>query len=358
MNAYLYLEDGSVFVGQAFGAVKETLSELVFNTGMTGYQEVLTDPSYRGQTVLMTYPLIGNYGINDRDFESDAVQVEGFIVREYSEHPSHYLCRENLDSFLRSQGVPGICGLDTRMLTKKIRDQGAMKCLIAYEETPHAQDVLQSFAMPTDVACRGGISEKQVMEGSGVRVGLLDVGCKRGIAKQLLRNGCTVIFYPYWTTREEIEEDKLDALLLSNGPGDPKDCRHVTQLALGLLGKLPLWGICLGHQILALALGADTYKMKFGHRGSNHPVLRLDNNQVLISSQNHGYAVDEASLGPKLHLTYRNINDGTVEGFDCPEYRVRTVQFHPEEGPGPVDGHAIIHEWIQSMKEEMRHAEK
>ncbi len=353
MNAFLYLEDGTELVGEAFGARTTCISELVFNTGMTGYQEVLTDPSYHGQAVVMTYPMIGNYGINPHDFESDRIHLKALVVREHSEAPSHYLSTSTLDAYLAVHGIPGVAGVDTRMLTKRIRRQGTMPCLIAHEPVSDAMEQLRAFAMPRDLALRASTSAKAVLPGSGIRVGLLDLGHKRGMVRELQRLGCEVVIYPYGVETAELLGDDLDALLLSNGPGDPKDNGHHVRLVKSLFGQLPLWGICLGHQILALALGADTFKMKFGHRGSNHPVLYLPTNKVFISSQNHGYAVEPGSMGRHMHQTYVNVNDHTVEGFDCPAYRVRAVQFHPEEGPGPLDGHRILAEWVSSVKEAM-----
>ncbi|NTW72396.1 MAG: carbamoyl phosphate synthase small subunit [Eubacteriaceae bacterium] len=358
MLTYLYLEDGTEIIGESFGALKETYSELVFNTGMTGYQEVLTDPSYCEQTVVMTYPIIGNYGINQYDNESLKIQVKGFIVREYSEYPSHYLSQKNIDEYLRENGIPGIFGVDTRLITKKIRDLGDMRCLITYEKTADAVEKIKKYYMPKDVAKRVSIPEKTVVEGRGPKIGLLDLGCKKGIIDQLKDNGCSVVVYPYETSPEEILREGLDALLISNGPGDPKDNETIIRNIKSMLGQLPIWGICLGNQLLALALGADTYKMKFGHRGSNHPVINIQTNKVMISSQNHGYAVDGHTMSEDMISTYININDNTIEGFDCPKYNVKAVQFHPEEGPGPVDGHQIIENWIKSVKEDAAHAKK
>ncbi|SHE54335.1 carbamoyl phosphate synthase small subunit [Alkalibacter saccharofermentans] len=352
MKAYLYLEDGTLVEGEAFGAIKETLSEIVFNTGMTGYQEILTDPSYREQTVVMTYPIVGNYGINKNDFESEDIQVKAFAVREYSVHPSHYECDETLDDFLKSKGIPGIYGIDTRMITKKIRNIGTMKCLLTYDKTSEAMEKINTYSFPKDVARRNALKEKMTFDGNGAKIGLLDLGFKRGILRELLSCGCKVILYPYNTGADEIMSDGLDGFMFSNGPGDPKDNPEIISLAKELFGKMPLFGICLGHQILALALGADTFKMKFGHRGSNHPVINLKSQKVLISSQNHGYEVDGRSLPEGTVKTYENINDGTLEGFDHPGLKIKAVQFHPEEGPGPVDGHEIIAGWINNVKDD------
>lgn len=350
MKAYLYLEDGSRFEGTAFGAIRDSVSELVFNTGMTGYQEILTDPSYGAQSVVMTYPIIGSYGINETDWESDRICLEGLVVREYCDKPSHYMGDRTLDDFLKEFGVPGIQGVDTRMITKKIRTYGVMKCLLTHKEGTDYMDILDNYKMPTDLAERFGTREKIVYPGEGLRVGVLDMGCKNGIIQLLKDAGCQVYLYPWNTTAEEIKSDGVDALLVSNGPGDPKDNKSVIEVLGSLVGTLPLRGICLGNQLLALALGADTYKMKFGHRGGNHPVIHLPTGRVMITSQNHGYAVDEASIAGHGEVTYRNINDGSVEGFVSRKWDVEAVQFHPEEGPGPEDGRVIVQEWVKSLE--------
>lgn len=350
MKAYLYLEDGSCFEGTAFGAIRESMSELVFNTGMTGYQEILTDPSYGAQTVVMTYPIIGNYGINENDFESSGICLEGLVVREYCHTPSHYQGEKTLDQFLKEYDVPGIYGVDTRMITKKIRNHGVMKCLLAYEEGTDYMEKLAQYKMPTDLGERFGTKEKVVHEGTGLKVGVLDMGCKRGILELLKNSGCQVYQYPWNTPAQEMLDDGLGALLVSNGPGDPKDNKSVIETLKSLVGKMPLRGICLGNQLLALALGADTYKMKFGHRGGNHPVIHLPTGKVMITSQNHGYAVEESTLDSHGEITYRNINDGTVEGFKNGKLDVEAVQFHPEEGPGPEDGRVIVAQWVESLE--------
>ncbi|MFZ7132784.1 MAG: glutamine-hydrolyzing carbamoyl-phosphate synthase small subunit [Eubacteriales bacterium] len=351
MKAIIYLEDGTKIIGKSFGAHKTVVGELVFNTGMTGYQEVLTDPSYSEQVVVMTYPIIGNYGTNLEDSESKRVQVKAFVVREYSEVPSHYLCHDTLDHFLKKNDIPGIYDLDTRMLTKKIRDKGSMKCLITTEELDHPQGIIEAYQFPKNVVSKVSRERKISFPGNDIHVGIVDLGLKEGIAKNLIKSGCTVTIYPSHVTKEQIMDDKLDVLLLSNGPGDPKDNENMIQLSKDLQGEIPLWGICLGHQILALSLGADTYKLKFGHRGSNHPVMNLETGKIMISSQNHGYAVKEDTFTEEMVKTYININDNTIEGFDSPKYYIKAVQFHPEEGPGPIDGHQIFQNWLQSIKD-------
>lgn len=351
MKAWLYLEDGSVFEGTAFGALKETLSELVFNTGMTGYQEILTDPSYGAQSVVMTYPIIGNYGINKTDWESEKISLEGLVVREYCSTPSHYLGEKTLEDFLKEQDVMGISGVDTRMITKKIRTRGVMKCLLTYKEGTDCLEKLKSYTMPTDLGQRFGCQEKQVLPGRGLKIGILDLGCKKGIVSLLQGLGCTVILFPWSTRKEEILQEGLDALLVSNGPGDPKDNPGVIKMLNELMGNIPLRGICLGNQLLALAVGGDTYKMKFGHRGGNHPVLHHPTGSVMITSQNHGYAVEKASLPEHCVVTYENINDDTVEGFASITWDIEAVQFHPEEGPGPQEGRLVVEQWVKGLEE-------
>ncbi|HCX64373.1 MAG TPA: carbamoyl phosphate synthase small subunit [Eubacteriaceae bacterium] len=351
MIAYLYLEDGSVVEGKAFGAVKETMAEVVFNTAMAGYEEILTDPSYRKQAVVMTYPLIGNYGINTKDMESDRIQVECFIVKEACKTPNHYQCLKTVDQFLKEQNIPGIEGVDTRMLAKKIRSKGTMKGLLTYEPQDQPQKLLAQYQFPKDVAKEAGTKQKQVLSAKGPRVGLWDLGNKKGIVGALKAAGCEVVIYPYDTSLEEIQGDDLKGLLLSNGPGDPKDNPEILGKIKQLIGTMPLWGICLGHQLLALALGADTFKMKFGHRGGNHPVMDTKSEKVMMTAQNHGYEVDSKSMPEDVTVTYRNVNDGTIEGFRCEKVGIEAVQFHPEEGPGPVDAYPIVKQWITVVGE-------
>ncbi|NDL66914.1 glutamine-hydrolyzing carbamoyl-phosphate synthase small subunit [Anaerotalea alkaliphila] len=361
MKATMLLEDGTRLEGQAFGAEGTVLGEVVFNTGMTGYQEILTDPSYAGQVVTMTYPLVGNYGINGKDMESDRVQVSGFVVKELARVPSHWECTETLDQYLKRNNILGMDGVDTRMLTKRIRNKGTMNCILTTEplEERHRK-MLEAYSFPKDIVARVSARETRTYGPPDApwAVGLVDLGLKRGILEQLLAHSCRVVVFPHDVQAREIEEAALDALLFSNGPGDPKDARNAIALAGAFLGKMPVWGICLGHQIIALALGADTYKLKFGHRGSNHPVIDMETGNVFISSQNHGYAVDGASVealaatgGPLegLRVTHWNVNDETVEGLSCPALGMRCVQFHPEEGPGPHDAHHIFSHWVGSL---------
>ncbi|PAB60669.1 glutamine-hydrolyzing carbamoyl-phosphate synthase small subunit [Anaeromicrobium sediminis] len=353
MKASILLEDGTILEGISFGSKKTIVGEIVFNTGMTGYEEILTDPSYAGQVVVMTYPLIGNYGINLEDKESEKVQPKALIVKEYINHPSNYRSIKNLDEYLEENNILGVSNVDTRMLTKKIREKGVMKCLITTETiSSFMKEQLDNYTFPKDIVSKVSIKDKKIIENknSTINIGLVDFGVKKSIVDKLVENGCNVTIYPHNTKASEILEDNLDGLFLSNGPGDPKDLDNVIENIKNLIGKMPLYGICLGHQLLALVLGADTYKLKYGHRGSNHPVMNLLNNKVIISSQNHGYAVDEKSLTNEMEITYKNLNDDTIEGFMVKDKFIKSVQFHPEAGPGPVDGNVIIKEWIDEIK--------
>lgn len=351
MKARLYLEDGTLFEGESFGAATTLFGEVVFNTGMTGYQEILTDPSYGGQIVTMTYPLIGNYGINEEDMESDRVQVTGFVVKEYSEIPNHWQSKMTLDAYLKENSIPGISGIDTRKLTKIIRNNGTMNCILTTEEiTDELIAKLNDYRFPADIVAQVSCQSIEAHAGDGVKVGLIDLGLKKGIVKQLVNLGCAVTVFPHDTTIETVKKYDLDVVMFSNGPGDPKDAKAAIQLAKELVGKKTLWGICLGHQVLALALGADTYKLKFGHRGANHPVIELESGKVFMSSQNHGYAVDGDSFTGDMEVTFVNVNDETIEGLGCKKYDITSVQFHPEEGPGPEDAHYIFNKWVDSYK--------
>lgn len=356
MKARIILEDGTLFEGRSFGASTTMCGELVFNTGMTGYQEILTDPSYAGQIVTMTYPLIGNYGINDHDFESDKIQVSGYIVKEYCDTPNHFQSQKTIDDYLKENGIPGVCGIDTRMLTKKIRTKGAMKCMITTEEvTPELLKKLENYIFPKDIVAQVSCKKAHHYKGDGTKVGLIDLGLKKGIVEQLAHLGCDVTVLPYDTTSDLVKTSGVEVLFLSNGPGDPKDATQAIQTTKDLLGEMPIWGICLGHQILALALGADTYKLKFGHRGANHPVIELETGKVYMSSQNHGYAVKEDTIPDGMEVTYLNVNDETIEGISYDTLQAVSVQFHPEEGPGPEDAHYIFKKWLNSYERTGEH---
>lgn len=356
MIATIILEDGEVILGKSFGAQGKICGELVFNTGMTGYQEILTDPSYAGQIVTMTYPLIGNYGINASDIESDKIQVSGFIVKEYAGIPNHWQCEKTIETYLKENNVMGVYGIDTRMLTKKIRTKGAMKCMIITQEVtssnlPELIKELKEYSFPADIVAQVSAKSISHIDGNGKKVGILDLGLKKGIVGQLVNLDCDVTVFPHNTTSKAIKDSGVDVLLLSNGPGDPKDVKEAIETTKNLIGEMPIWGICLGHQILALALGADTYKLKFGHRGANHPVIELETGKVYMSSQNHGYAVKDETIPADMKITYLNVNDDTVEGISSKKYAITSVQFHPEEGPGPEDAHYIFKKWLDDLEE-------
>lgn len=359
MKAFLILEDGHVFTGRSIGSAREAVSEIVFNTSMTGYLEVLSDPSYAGQAVVMTYPLIGNYGICYEDMESDRPWVDGFIVRELSRMPSNFRCEDTIQEFLMKYDIPGICGIDTRALTRILRESGTMNGMITTDEHWQMDEVLarlKAYATGDEVA-KVTCHEKYVLSGSGYRVALLDLGAKRNIARSLHKRGCQVTVYPSFTSAEEIIASRPDGIMLSNGPGDPKACGKVIEEIRRLYEtNIPIFAICLGHQLMALATGADTYRLKYGHRGGNHPVKDLETGRVYITSQNHGYAVDTESLDGRVAVpAFQNVNDGTNEGLTYTGKQIFTVQFHPEACPGPRDSDPLFDRFL-NMMEVMRHA--
>ncbi|BCU82223.1 carbamoyl-phosphate synthase pyrimidine-specific small chain [Polycladomyces abyssicola] len=360
MKARLLLEDGTWMEGVSFGATGETVGEVVFTTGMSGYQEVLTDPSYCGQIVTMTFPLIGNYGINRDDMETLRPFVRGFIVREHAEYPSNWRCETRIDDWLKEWGIIGIAGVDTRMLTRKIRVHGTMKGLITTEDEPI--EVLKerlNVLLRRDQVAQVSTKSIYTAPGYGKRVVLMDFGAKYGIQRELVRRNCDVIVVPWNTTAEEIDRFHPDGILLSNGPGDPKDVPEAVETVRRLLGRYPIFGICLGHQLLALACGADTVKMKFGHRGCNHPVKELATGKTVITSQNHGYTVRAESLaGTGLEVTHIALNDGTVEGLRHTIFPAFSVQYHPEAAPGPVDPNYLFDQFIDLMETHRQHASK
>jgi carbamoyl-phosphate synthase small subunit len=359
-KAVLVLEDGSFFFGEGFGALGEAQGELVFNTSMTGYVEALTDPSYAGQILMMTYPLIGNYGVCKEDFESDGIKVEGFVVRELCDTPSNWRSEESLLDFLEEYGIPGIQGIDTRMLTKKTRIYGTMKStLVVYEngDEPNVQELIEKTkAQPAitevDLVPRVAAKEPKIIEkGYDLDVVLIDCGVKWSILR-LLQTFANVIIVPYNTPAKEILEYDPDGVLISNGPGDPVRVKETIMTARELAGKVVLYGICLGHQIISLALGAKTFKLKFGHRGANQPVKDFETGRVFISTQNHGFAVDEKTVDKAgLIITQINLNDHTVEGVKHKELPIKAVQYHPEAGPGPHDTFFFFEDFEKTLKE-------
>lgn len=353
MKAFLILEDGRVFEGTSIGSQREVISEIVFNTSMTGYLEVLTDPSYAGQAVVMTYPLIGNYGICFHDMESAKPWPDGFIVRELSRMASNFRCEGTIQNFLEKHDIPGIAGIDTRALTKLLREKGTMNGMITTKEPGSIEEItarLKEYTVGNvvdKVTCR----QKKVFEGKGFHVALMDFGAKDNIAKSLNERGCSVTVYPAGTKAEEILADAPDGIMLSNGPGDPKSCTGIIEEIKKLYETdIPIFAICLGHQLMALANGADTHKLKYGHRGGNHPVKDLETGRVYISSQNHGYVVDTEKLDKSVAVpAFINVNDGTNEGLRYTGKKILTVQFHPEACPGPGDSAFLFDRFIQMM---------
>lgn len=354
MKAFLILEDGTIFEGKSIGSTRESISEIVFNTSMTGYLEVLTDPSYAGQAVVMTYPLIGNYGICYEDMESGQAWPDGFIVRELSRKPSNFRCEGTIQEFLEKYDIPGISGIDTRALTKRLRGKGVMNGMITTDESFNLEKILPRIQeyKPTGVVRKVTCEEKKVYPGDGFRVAMLDFGEKENIVKNLVKRGCHVTVYPAYTSAKEIMYGQPDGIMLSNGPGDPKECTEIIeQLKILYNSDIPIFAICLGHQLMALATGADTYKLKYGHRGGNHPVKDLKTGKVYITSQNHGYAVDDNSLDPSVAIpAFRNVNDKTNEGLEYVGKDIFTVQFHPEACPGPQDSNDLFDRFIKMME--------
>jgi carbamoyl-phosphate synthase small subunit len=358
MNAILALEDGTIFRGESFGATGERYGEVVFNTSMTGYQEILTDPSYKGQIVTMTYPLIGNYGINSEDVESRKPFVEGFVVKECSKRASNWRSQKTLDAYLKENNILGIEGIDTRALTLHIREAGAMKAVLSTEDLNHKSLVQKAKDSPGLIDCdlvKEVTNRKKYIwlktEKVRFKVIVLDCGVKYNILRELLKHKCQVIVVPADTEASEILEMKPDGLLLSNGPGDPAAVKYVIETTKKLISKLPIFGICLGHQMLGLALGGETYKLKFGHHGANHPVKDLKTGKVSITVQNHGFCVDIDSLNKKeIEITHINLNDQTLEGMRHKKLPIFSVQFHPEASAGPHDARYLFEEFIEMMK--------
>ena len=365
-RAFLVLEDGSVFEGFAFAGSGVTMGEVVFNTGMTGYQEVITDPSYKGQIVTMTYPLIGNYGINDEDMESAGIHLEGFIVKEYQPNPSNWRMKQSLKSFLEDSGKIGIEGIDTRALTRRLRLSGSMKGIISTETQNVAallekvkaypglvgRDLVREVSCSTPYLWKNGAphvgklpSKKPVKK---LRVVVLDCGVKYNILRRLENNGCEVLVLPAFSTGKDILAHKPDGVLLSNGPGDPAALPYIVDAACTIIGQVPVFGICLGHQIIGQAIGGYTEKLKFGHHGINQPVKNVDTGRVEITSQNHGFVVVPASVGSKAENTHHNLNDSTSEGMRMPQ--TFSVQYHPEAAPGPHDSEYLFSQFVELMK--------
>ncbi len=372
MKALLVLADGTVFEGRSLGSAGETMGELVFNTSMMGYQEILTDPSYRGQIVIMTYPLIGNYGINDEDVESQRPWVEGFVVKESSGIASNWRSQRGLDDFLEENGIVGIQGIDTRALTRHIRDKGAQEGVISTGDLnlkslikkARKSEGIVGRDLVRDVTCTKGYQwrngkwrlghgyERRGEKRRQYSVVAYDFGIKYNILRMLTEAGCDVTVVPASTTPSEVLDLDPDGIFLSNGPGDPEGVPYVIEAVKSLIGKRPIFGICLGHQILALALEARTFKLKFGHRGGNHPVMDMTTNKVEITVQNHSFAVDADTLPDEIELTHINLNDKTVEGIRHRELPVFSVQYHPEASPGPHDATYLFDRFVELMEAE------
>ncbi len=356
MKGILVLEDGRYFEGEGFGARVEMAGEVVFNTGMTGYQEVLTDPSYCGQIVTMTYPLIGNYGVNPDDSESLIPRVRGFVVREACQAPSHWRATQTIDEYLQDNGIPGLTGIDTRSLTRHLRSHGTLRGVIAsglgkIEPEYIARLVEMSKTVDNTTAVAQVTTAKPYrIFGNGPRVAVIDFGLKQNILRSLSTFDCDLVVVPASTPVSDVLELNPDGIMLTNGPADPKDVKGAIETVRALIGKLPVFGICLGHQIMSLAMGADTYKLKYGHRGANHPVKDLLTGRVYITSQNHGYAVSEESIRHlPMEVTHKNLNDGTVEGVRHKHLPVFSVQYHPEAAPGPEDSRYLFDRFMDLL---------
>lgn len=349
----LVLENGAVFEGKSFGYPGEVKGEVVFQTGMTGYQETLTDPSYCGQIVTFTYPLIGNYGIHRGDMESIIPAVGGCIVREHCPLPSHWKNEMTLDEWLRYHQIPGLYGIDTRRLVRILRHEGTMRGKISpiYEKTEKVASELQKEPRDSHPVERVSTKEPYAIPGRGKRIVIIDFGAKKGILRQCVEKQLDIVVMPYHTKAQHVLSAHPDGVLLTNGPGDPKDVPEAVETVRQLLGKVPLFGICLGHQLLALASGADTEKMRFGHRGANHPVREIKTGRVFLTAQNHGYAVTRRSLaGTSLNVTYENVNDHTVEGIEHRDFAAFGVQYHPEAAPGPRDTANLLTPFFHRME--------
>ena len=351
------LEDGRVFYGKAFGALGEAMGEVCFNTGMTGYQEILTDPSYCGQIVTMTYPHIGNYGVNADDVESSRIQVAGFVVKDGTEIPSNYRSEASLNEYLQSAKIVGIQGIDTRALTRHIRDRGSMNGIISSNDLYDIILKKKIAEIPTmagldlvpKVTCKELYSWPDSSKRQEYNVVAIDFGIKHNILRLLSHHGCKTTIVPATTTVDEIMSINPDGVFLSNGPGDPSAVTYGINTIKDILGKKPIFGICLGHQLLSLAIGGSTYKLKFGHRGINHPVQNIETSEVEITSHNHGFSVDPDSLPSTANITHWNLNDNTVEGLKCTDIPAFSVQYHPEAGPGPHDSRYLFNKFVTMM---------
>lgn len=350
MNRLLLLENGTIFKGKGFGAPQEVTGEVVFTTGMTGYQETITDQSYNGQMIAFTFPLVGNYGINRDDFESIEPTCKGVIVKEHARVASNWRNQMTLDEFLKKRNIPGISGIDTRKLTRLLRDKGTIKGMITNdtEDLEHAFDQLRATVLPTNQVAQVSTTKAYPSPGNGRNIVVIDFGLKHSILRELSNRDCHLTVLPYDTDSQTILDLKPDGVMLTNGPGDPKDVPTALEMIRGIQGKVPIFGICLGHQLIALANGADTFKLKFGHRGFNHPVKEIATGRIDFTSQNHGYAVNDKTIaGTDLIVTHTELNDGTVEGIKHRYHPVFSVQFHPDAAPGPHDAVHIFDQFME-----------
>ena len=360
-NRKLILEDGEEYYGYGFGDDSDKVCEIVFNTSMVGYQEIISDPSYTYQAVVMTYPLIGNYGMADDDYETKIPTLGALIVREYNDEPSNFRSRKTLSQIMKEYKIPGVQGVDTRKLTRSIRDIGSRKVLITDVSTPidEGLEILKNTCIPFDAVEK--VSRKSIYAYEALdekyRIVAIDCGMKENIIRSLNKRGCTVTVVPWNTPVQKITALNPDGVFISNGPGDPTDVPQTIETVKKLIGKYPIFGICLGHQIISLAYGAKTYKLKFGHRGANHPVRNLETNKIEITSQNHSYAVEADSLkDTDLTVTHVNLLDNTVEGVKCDKDKAFSVQYHPESAPGPQDSEYLFDRFIKIMEEERSNA--
>lgn len=353
MKGCIYLEDGTFVRGSGFGARDTRVGELVFNTSMSGYEEILTDPSYMGQIITMTYPLIGNYGINSSDRESEKVHAFGFVAKDISYNPSNAASEMNIDRWLAEEGVPGVFGIDTRKITRRIRREGTVKCVISTEDLPERElkRKLEESELRGDWMKEASRGDVLHIPGGGHRIGVMDFGVKANIIRNFEKRDMDIYIFPYGTSAEEMLAVKPEGIFLTNGPGDPECAVEAVTEVKKLIGKIPLFGICMGHQILGLALGGKTYKLRYGHRGGNHGVYDRDRDRSYITSQNHGYAVDAYSFDDEdILITHVNLNDGTCEGLRHRNYPLFSVQFHPESSPGPEDTGYLFDRFVKLME--------
>ncbi len=360
----IVLEDGSVYEGFGFGSSKDAYVELVFNTSMVGYQEILSDLSYTDQAVVMTYPLIGNYGICADDFESDIPKLSGMIVRQFCDTPSNFRCAQTLDEVMKRYGIAGLCGVDTRQITRHIRDKGSCKALItsAANDTQKALQDLNKWIPATDQVARASTEKSYAVDCEGTPqfdrpVVVIDCGIKKNILRMMSKRGLSLIVVPWDTPADEIMKHDPCGIFISNGPGNPEDCVPTIETIRQLKGKLPIFGICLGHQMISLAYGAKTYKLKFGHRGGNHPVKNIATGKIEITSQNHSYAVVPESVdGTGLEIPHINLLDDTVEGVECKKDMLFSVQYHPESAPGPCDSEYLFDRFCDNIRRRCENA--